>query len=614
MDNYYPLALKEGTILNNEYTIKRVLGQGGFGITYEAALNKNGESVAIKEYLPETMASRDDNTVIPYSGERGENFQYGMECFLEEARTLSQFIGNMGIVGVKKYFEENGTAYFVMEYIKGRSFKVYLEEKGGKISIEEAIKIFTPVMDALSAVHATGMIHRDVTPDNIYVTDKGEVRLLDFGAARYSMGDRSMSLDVVLKHGYAPKEQYTRHGRQGPYTDIYSLAATIYRSITGKMPQDALDRLEVDELELPSRLGVRISEDQEKALIKALAVDHKNRYQSMDEFKADLIKKNEPARKIEPARIVESAKVSEPVKIIEPEKIITKVAGDNIPAAADKEPVKEESIKNVPVNTEPTYKESTALQRKRGRSIMPVIVIVIAILAIVGTGVFALTRDHSQEAPKTALEDGVSDEAAPSEVITDGTEEVRDEVEPAEEPVEETGGGDEPRKSDEPEETADISTEYRAEEIGVSFKCNRDLNTRSNGDMLGISYKDGDRNRDIFIMKYGPCGEVDTYPGILNELAEAADINMQFTSDLTPITIGNYPGWSVRYSYSAQGNDYDSGIVYLLTPRVGSGRELTMMMGDATDTMNDILTSIMIDGAGSEDLSSVNPNDVYKME
>ena len=132
--------------------------------------------------------------------------------------------------------------------------------------------------------------------------------------------------------------------------------------------------------------------------------------------------------------------------------------------------------------------------------------------------------------------------------------------------------------------------------------------------MLGISYKDADGNRDIFIMKYGPCGEVDTYPGILKELAEAADINMQFTSDLKPITTGNYPGYFARYSYSAQGNDYDSGIVYLLTPMVGSGRELTMMMGDETDTMNDILTTIMIDDAGSEDLSTVNPNDVYKME
>ena len=610
MDNYYPLALKEGTVLNGEYTIKRVLGQGGFGITYEAVLDKNGESVAIKEYLPETMASRDDNTVIPYSGERGENFQYGKECFLEEARTLSQFIGNMGIVGVKKYFEENGTAYFVMEYIQGRSFKDYLAEKGGRIPVEEAIKIFTPVMDALSAVHATGLIHRDVTPDNIYVTDKGEVRLLDFGAARYSMGDRSMSLDVVLKHGYAPKEQYTRHGRQGPYTDIYSLAATIYRSITGKMPQDALDRLEEDELTPPRALGIRMSEDQEKALLKALAVDHKNRYQSMEEFKADLVKK-EPARRAEPVKKPEPVMLSdpegakEPVKITEPEKVITKVADEGVPVHADREPVNTEQV-----NKEPTYKESPAAKGK-SRSMMPAVISVLVVLAIAGLGVVVLMRGRSGNVREAALEESAAEGEAASEENTDEAEEAQEDAAAVEEA--DSGAGDS-QEADEPEGIGDNLTEYKADELGISFKCDRDLNTRLNGDMLGISYKDDDRNRDIFIMKYGPCGEVDTYPAILNELAEAADINMQFTSDLTPITIGSYPGWSVRYSYSAQGNDYDSGIVYLLTPKVGSGRELTMMMGDATDTMNDILTTISIDGAGSEDLSSVNPNDVYKME
>ncbi|MCR4923435.1 MAG: serine/threonine protein kinase, partial [Lachnospiraceae bacterium] len=290
MSNEYPLALPEGTILNGKYIIKRVLGQGGFGITYEASVHKSNEIVAIKEYLPDTMASRSTNTTVSaFSGERGANFEYGKQCFLEEAKTLANFIGNPGIVEVKKYFEENGTAYFVMEFVKGKSYKDYLEDKGGKIPIDEALKILTPVMDALSAVHSRGIIHRDVTPDNICITDDGKVKLLDFGAARYSLGDKSRSLDVVLKHGYAPKEQYTRHGRQGPYTDVYAFAVTIYRSITGRLIQDSIDRLEEDSLILPSALGVKISERQENALLKALAVDSRDRYQSMAEFKAALL-------------------------------------------------------------------------------------------------------------------------------------------------------------------------------------------------------------------------------------------------------------------------------------------------------------------------------------
>nr|MCR4643694.1 protein kinase [Lachnospiraceae bacterium] len=289
-ENFYPLALPAGTVLAGQFIIRRVLGEGGFGITYEAEDHRTGSLVAVKEYFPDSMATRSGSTqVIPFTGERGENFEYGKGCFLQEAETLAQFIGNENIIRVFTYFEENGTAYFVMEFVHGTGFDKYIRERGGRLSYEEAASKLFPVMDALQAVHEKGIIHRDVTPDNIYITEDGKVRLLDFGAARFSLGDRSRSLDVILKHGYAPREQYSRHGRQGPYTDVYSMAATFYFAITGRKPVDSIDRMEEDTLIAPSTLGARISAEREEAILKALSLDSRDRFQSMREFKEALL-------------------------------------------------------------------------------------------------------------------------------------------------------------------------------------------------------------------------------------------------------------------------------------------------------------------------------------
>jgi serine/threonine protein kinase len=292
----YPLALAHNTPLGGRYVTGRVLGQGGFGITYLALDWKTKERVAVKEYLPDGMATRTVGaTISVFSGERGDSFQYGKECFLQEAQTLAAFNGNENIVRVHTYFEENGTAYFVMDYVEGTSFQSYLKERGGKIGWQEAEKIILPVMDALAAVHSKGIIHRDVTPDNIFITSDQTVKLLDFGAARYSLGDRSRSLDVVLKHGFAPKEQYTRHGRQGAYTDVYTLAATYYFAITGHKPPDSIDRMEEDNLIPPSNLGVEIPQELEDAILKALSVSAADRYPDMIQFKAAVLKGRENA-------------------------------------------------------------------------------------------------------------------------------------------------------------------------------------------------------------------------------------------------------------------------------------------------------------------------------
>ena len=262
-----------------------MLGQGGFGITYVAYDTKLAAKVAVKEYMPGELATRMDGTTVSVmSAARGDDFTYGAERFKEEARTLAKFMGQPNIAGVTDYFDENDTSYFVMDYIEGISFKTYIANAGGKVSVEEALNVMIPVLRALTAVHGEGFIHRDVTPDNIYITKDGNVKLLDFGSARYSIGDKSKSLDVILKVGYAPKEQYIRRGRQGPYTDVYSCAACLYAAITGYLPPESLERLDQDTLVPPSQAGAEIPEYLERAILKGLAVQPEDRFQTAAEF------------------------------------------------------------------------------------------------------------------------------------------------------------------------------------------------------------------------------------------------------------------------------------------------------------------------------------------
>ena len=280
----FPVALRAGTVLNGRYIVGRVLGQGGFGITYLAWDTKLEARVAVKEFMPNEIATRVGTTVSVAVESRTEDFTYGAERFQEEARTLAKFIGNPNIAAVTSYFDENDTSYFVMDYIEGISFKTYIEGRGGKVSVEEALNVMIPVLRALTAVHAEGFIHRDVTPDNIYITKDGQVKLLDFGSARYSIGDKSKSLDVILKVGYAPKEQYIRRSRQGPFTDVYSCAACFYAAITGFLPPEALERLEHDDLVPVFQCGIEIPEYLDKAILNTRSSVPEDRFQSAAEF------------------------------------------------------------------------------------------------------------------------------------------------------------------------------------------------------------------------------------------------------------------------------------------------------------------------------------------
>ena len=285
----HPMALRPESILNGRYILGRVLGQGGFGITYIAQDYQTKERVAVKEYFPTEFAGRTNGTQVQiYSEERESGFVYGKAQFLEEARTLAAVTGSDNIVRIHSYFEENGTAYFTMDYVEGLPLDEYLKTRGAPLKAAEASALLLPLMGALDAVHRKGIVHRDIAPDNIIISPEGKARLIDFGAARYSTGEKSKSLDVILKHGFAPMEQYTRRGRQGPWTDVYAMAATYYFALTGKVPPDAIERIAEDTLELPSALGSDISAGEEQVLLKGLAVQAPERWQTMGEFRAAL--------------------------------------------------------------------------------------------------------------------------------------------------------------------------------------------------------------------------------------------------------------------------------------------------------------------------------------
>ncbi|MBK8639966.1 MAG: SEL1-like repeat protein [Chromatiaceae bacterium] len=299
-----------------------MLGHGGFGITYLAWDDNLQLRLAIKEYLPRDCVSRgpDGVSLAVYSGQAGEQFAYGLDRFLEEARTLAHFDQHPGIVTVKNFFRAHGTGYCVMDYVAGITLRQYLDQqRDGRISVADALKLLMPVADALRAVHKEGLLHRDLAPDNIYLTQDGRIKLLDFGAARFAAGQHSKSLSVILKPGYAPEEQYRAKGKQGPWTDVYGFAATFYRAITGQIPTESLDRLDNDDLVPPSRLGIPIKPEQEAILLKGLAVKAGQRFQGMAEMQqawraCDLSGSHPASERRAPTGSLDAVATPEPLK------------------------------------------------------------------------------------------------------------------------------------------------------------------------------------------------------------------------------------------------------------------------------------------------------------
>src|SRR5688500_7341360 len=268
------------------YRIEKVLGSGGFGVTYlahEVAINRK---VAIKEYLPSGIAARgrDDVSVHPLSSSDRENFQWGLDRFRKEAQTLVTFRHN-NIVTVYRYFEANGTAFLVMAYEDGESLARILE-RAGTLTEEEINDILGPLLSGLEHVHNIGFLHRDIKPGNIYIRRDGSPVLLDFGAARQALGGRSQSLTSIVSAGYAPFEQYTTRGNQGPWTDIYGLGGVLYRATTGERPPDSPDRIRDDPyVSAREAAAGKYSDTLLAAIDTALAVDEAQRPQTVAEWR-----------------------------------------------------------------------------------------------------------------------------------------------------------------------------------------------------------------------------------------------------------------------------------------------------------------------------------------
>jgi len=283
------------TMLHQQYLVGKELGAGGFGITYLAYDTALECTVAIKEFFPKELVVRnaDCTTLVPYSDESSESFSCGLGKFLTEARTMAKF-NHPHIVRVRNLFEQNNTAYIVMDYYEGQRLDKWIEDRGGQLAEEEAMEIIMPVLEGLEKVHKKNILHRDIKPQNIIITTQGKPILIDFGAARYVTGQKSHSLSIVLTLGYSPIEQYQTKGKQGAWTDIYSCCATLYFMLSGEVPIFATERIENDTLRPLREISPGVSQILCSAIMQGLAMDIDDRPQTVDEFRKLLVPQTQP--------------------------------------------------------------------------------------------------------------------------------------------------------------------------------------------------------------------------------------------------------------------------------------------------------------------------------
>ncbi len=285
------------TVLEGKYMLGRTLGVGGFGITYLGWDMNLETKIAIKEYYPGSFVFRDttkeDTTQITVTGSNQDMYDKGLKRYVEEAKNLSKFYNLPGIVSVKDFFYANKTAYMVMEHVDGITLKAHLEKMGGKMEEETVLTLMRPIIESLQQVHEKGMVHRDISPDNIMVDGEGKIKLIDFGSVRGQSLESDMTYTVILKHGYAPQEQYYAKGKQGPWTDVYSLCATMYKMLTGQIPPNSIERMSGDTYLSPSTCGVKVSAKTERVLNKGLAPLIENRYQNLGQLKDALYNSDE---------------------------------------------------------------------------------------------------------------------------------------------------------------------------------------------------------------------------------------------------------------------------------------------------------------------------------
>ena len=284
-------CLKPGVILKERYKIEEVIGAGGFGITYRAWDPLLQSYVAIKEYYPSGIATRsaDSSKVCVPVGQEQREYHRGRIRFLKEAQDVARFQSEPNIVSIYDYLEENDTAYMVMEYLHGCTLKQYMREHGGRLDTDHILHICLSVLDALAVVHKAGMIHRDISPENIFICEDLTVKLIDFGAAKQVYLDGEQTMSVVLKPGYAPPEQYAKKDKQGPWTDIYALGATLYFAATGEKPEESFGRVLEDTIKPVCEVNPEIPRAMSQVIMRAMSVKIEDRYQTVEAMREALL-------------------------------------------------------------------------------------------------------------------------------------------------------------------------------------------------------------------------------------------------------------------------------------------------------------------------------------
>ena len=460
-----PHHLPYRTILNQKYLVGRALGEGGFGITYLAWDCNLQMKVALKEYYPYEMVRRNtgENTAVFTCTGKEVGYHKGREKFLEEAQRLAKFNDIDGVVRVRDFFRENNTSYIVMEYLEGVTLKQYLKQQGGRISFADLSQKMKPILEALDRIHQAGFIHRDISPDNIMVLKSGKLKLLDFGAAREFAGEDEKTLSIMLKPGYAPKEQYISKGNQGAWTDIYALCATWYKCLSGEEPPEALERSDKkgeDSLKPLNEIeGVRIGIRQARAIEKGLSVQPEDRFQTIKELEQELYREDD--------------KDSHTVLIEDP----GNNKGHTVLIDSDRiNPVK--------------IKESKENKLKKVKKFIGNGLKIAGILIIVAVGITALSdRGQSQEEEET-LEESSSTEREETEESKEGSEESKEELEKTKETKE--------RETITTTKKEPVSNEERLEFKSGAYYIGETLNGKPDG--IGVYYyaKDGVLNGNYY--------------------------------------------------------------------------------------------------------------------
>ncbi len=274
--DFPPSRLAPMTLLKRRYLIGGAIGEGGFGITYLGKDTMNGARVAVKEYYPSSLVSRNGAALEPKSHEAALKFLQGKKRFTSEAKSMIEVKNLDGITGVLDFFGENDTVYIVMEYLDGVTLDKYFDAVG-KLSFKNAFELLKPVLDALDGIHEAGFVHGDISPDNIMIMKSGECKLIDFGASVHADvfgGSRT----VTLKKRYAPPEQYNAGMVLGRAADVYAVGVTLYYAVTHTLPPESTERLVRDEIKWPSFFGAKITREEENALAVAIAPDKDARF------------------------------------------------------------------------------------------------------------------------------------------------------------------------------------------------------------------------------------------------------------------------------------------------------------------------------------------------